>query len=68
LISSEDDLATERVLTTPKRGLGDTTIQKLYVQARENGTNLLTMLTSLASGFGGDIEIPNRYPGESEDA
>ncbi len=60
LISSEDDLATERVLTTPKRGLGDTTIQKLYVQARENGTNLLTMLTSLASGLGGEIEIPNR--------
>lgn len=60
LVSSQDDLATERVLTTPKRGLGETTIQKLYEQARTNQTNLSTMLTTLASGFGGDISIPNR--------
>jgi DNA helicase-2/ATP-dependent DNA helicase PcrA len=60
LVSSEDDLATERVITTPKRGLGDTTISKLYEQARAKNTNLLTILTTLASGFSGDIEIPKR--------
>jgi len=36
LIRSEaDDLAFERVVNQPKRGVGDTTIQKLYVAARQ---------------------------------
>ena len=41
LIRSEaDDLAFERVVNTPKRGVGDTTIQKAYVAARELNTYL----------------------------
>lgn len=41
LIRSEaDDLAFERVCNTPKRGVGDTTIQKAYVAARELNTYL----------------------------
>lgn len=60
LVSSEDDLATERVISTPKRGLGETTITKLYDYARQNNTNLLAMLFSLSNGFGGDIDIPKR--------
>ena len=41
LIRSEaDDLAFERVCNTPKRGIGDTTIQKAYVAARELNTYL----------------------------
>ncbi|OYW89411.1 MAG: DNA helicase II [Hyphomonas sp. 32-62-5] len=41
LIRSEaDDLAFERVCNTPKRGIGDATIQKAYVAARELNTYL----------------------------
>ena len=41
LIRSEaDDLAFERVVNQPKRGVGDTTIQKLHVAAREVNTYL----------------------------
>jgi DNA helicase-2/ATP-dependent DNA helicase PcrA len=41
LIRSEaDDLAFERVCNTPKRGIGDTTIQRMYVAARELNTYL----------------------------
>jgi len=41
LIRSEaDDLAFERVCNTPKRGIGDTTIQKAYVAARSLDTYL----------------------------
>ncbi|WP_395672250.1 ATP-dependent helicase [Phenylobacterium sp.] len=38
LISSpDDDLAFERIVNTPKRGIGDTTVQKLLQIARLNG-------------------------------
>jgi len=41
LIRSEsDDLAFERVVNQPKRGVGDTTIQKMHVAARELNTYL----------------------------
>ena len=33
--SPEDDLAFERIINTPKRGIGDTTVQKIAVAARE---------------------------------
>jgi len=40
-VSPEDDLAFERVVNTPKRGLGDKAVQVIQVQAREDGTSLL---------------------------
>lgn len=40
LISPEDDLAFERIINTPKRGIGATTIQSLYVGARTLGVPL----------------------------
>jgi DNA helicase-2/ATP-dependent DNA helicase PcrA len=41
LIRSEaDDLAFERVVNQPKRGVGDTTIQRMHVAARELNTYL----------------------------
>jgi DNA helicase-2/ATP-dependent DNA helicase PcrA len=41
LIRSEaDDLAFERVVNVPKRGVGDTTIQKVHVVARQMNTPL----------------------------
>jgi len=35
--SPEDDLAFERIVNTPKRGIGDTTVQKIAVTARQMG-------------------------------
>ena len=35
--SPEDDLAFERIVNTPKRGIGDTTVQKIAVTARAMG-------------------------------
>jgi DNA helicase-2/ATP-dependent DNA helicase PcrA len=38
--SEDDDLAFERVVNQPRRGVGDTTLQKLQVMARERGVSL----------------------------
>nr|WP_292908939.1 UvrD-helicase domain-containing protein [Niveispirillum sp.] len=40
LVSPEDDLAFERIINTPKRGIGATTIQSLYVASRTLGVPL----------------------------
>ena len=40
-VSPDDDLAFERVVNTPKRGLGDKAVQVIQLQAREDGTSLL---------------------------
>jgi DNA helicase-2/ATP-dependent DNA helicase PcrA len=37
--SQDDDLAFERIVNTPKRGIGDTTVQKLLQLARLNGVS-----------------------------
>ncbi|HEY3798765.1 MAG TPA: UvrD-helicase domain-containing protein [Caulobacteraceae bacterium] len=37
--SEDDDLAFERIVNTPKRGIGDTTVQKLLVLARGLGVS-----------------------------
>jgi ATP-dependent DNA helicase UvrD/PcrA len=39
--SPDDDLAFERIVNTPKRGLGDKAQQKIQMTAREHGTNLV---------------------------
>ncbi|MGP6085852.1 ATP-dependent helicase [Antarctobacter jejuensis] len=41
VVSPEDDLAFERVVNTPKRGLGDKAQQTIQRIARENGVSLL---------------------------
>ncbi|API58131.1 DNA helicase II [Tardibacter chloracetimidivorans] len=38
----DDDLAFERIINTPKRGLGDKAVQKVHALARATGTGLLT--------------------------
>ncbi|MGB0661620.1 MAG: ATP-dependent helicase [Mangrovicoccus sp.] len=40
-VSLEDDLAFERIVNTPKRGLGDKAQQKIQICARENGVSLV---------------------------
>ncbi|RVV98674.1 DNA helicase II [Mesobaculum littorinae] len=54
-VSPDDDLAFERVVNTPKRGLGDKAQQKIQVTAREHGVNLVDGARILLSekGLGG---------------
>jgi len=40
-VSQDDDLAFERIVNTPKRGLGDKAVQTIQRMARENGVNLI---------------------------
>ena len=37
--SPDDDLAFERIVNTPRRGIGDTTVQKLLAVARDRGVS-----------------------------
>ncbi|MTI01752.1 ATP-dependent helicase [Roseibium sp. RKSG952] len=41
VVSPEDDLAFERIVNTPKRGLGDKAQQTIQMTARENGVSLV---------------------------
>ncbi|WP_407492499.1 ATP-dependent helicase [Pseudooceanicola sp. MF1-13] len=41
VVSPSDDLAFERIVNTPKRGLGDKAQQKIQVTARQNGVPLV---------------------------
>ncbi len=40
-VSLDDDLAFERVVNTPKRGLGDKAVQTIQIMARSNGVSLV---------------------------
>ncbi|MEM6729192.1 MAG: 3'-5' exonuclease, partial [Pseudomonadota bacterium] len=40
-VSLDDDLAFERIVNTPKRGLGDKAVQTIQVMARSNGVSLV---------------------------
>jgi DNA helicase-2/ATP-dependent DNA helicase PcrA len=40
-VSQDDDLAFERIVNTPKRGLGDKAVQTIQITARTNGLNLI---------------------------
>ncbi|MEM9708541.1 MAG: UvrD-helicase domain-containing protein [Pseudomonadota bacterium] len=54
-VSPGDDLAFERVVNTPKRGLGDKAQQKIQIMARTNGVSLVegARLLLNAKGLGG---------------
>jgi DNA helicase-2/ATP-dependent DNA helicase PcrA len=45
--SEDDDLAFERIVNVPKRGIGDTTVQKLLQVARLNGVSASTAARQL---------------------
>jgi DNA helicase-2/ATP-dependent DNA helicase PcrA len=47
VFNPNDDLAFERIVNTPKRGLGDSTLQILYDAARRQGTSLTTAVRTL---------------------
>lgn len=44
---SNDDLALERIINTPKRGIGDSTVQILYTHARVRGISLYQSIIDL---------------------
>ena len=54
--SEDDDLAFERIVNQPKRGIGDTSVQKLLTVARLNGVSA----TLAARGVVHTDELPTR--------
>ncbi|HYE42399.1 MAG TPA: UvrD-helicase domain-containing protein [Caulobacteraceae bacterium] len=54
--SEDDDLAFERIVNTPKRGIGDASVQKLLVVARHNGVSAMRAARELV----GSDELPAR--------
>lgn len=47
IVQPADDLALERIINVPKRGLGDTTVATLYAHARKRGISLHDAITDL---------------------
>ncbi len=47
--SPDDDLAFERIVNTPRRGVGDTTVQKLLQLARRRGVSAMAAARDLAA-------------------
>jgi DNA helicase-2/ATP-dependent DNA helicase PcrA len=47
--SEDDDLAFERIVNTPKRGVGDTSVQKILATARLNGVSASRAARELVS-------------------
>ena len=57
-VSTDDDLAFERIVNTPKRGLGPKAIEKIQTAARANGVSLfegarIAVMTKAIGGKGG---------------
>ncbi|MGH6908012.1 MAG: ATP-dependent helicase, partial [Aestuariivirga sp.] len=44
----DNDLAFERIINTPKRGIGDSSVKRLHVHARAQGTSLYRAAETLA--------------------
>jgi DNA helicase-2/ATP-dependent DNA helicase PcrA len=47
-VSPDNDLAFERIVNTPKRGIGDTSVQRMHQFARARGTSLHRAAEALA--------------------
>ena len=66
-ISTDDDLAFERVVNTPKRGLGDKAQQKIQIAARGNGVSLVEgariLLDTKGLGGKGAVELARLIDG-----
>lgn len=59
LMSTDDDLAFERVVNVPRRGIGASTLQQIHAKAREGGSSLFETMAnmSLAGEFKGKARI-----------
>ena len=49
IIQSQDDLALERIINVPKRGVGKSTLQILYKHARSQGVCLYEAIQQIIS-------------------
>ncbi len=56
VLSPDNDLKFERIINTPKRGIGDASIKKMYDVARARGTSLYTAASSMVASD----ELPNK--------
>ncbi len=63
-MNPDDDEALRRVINTPARGIGDTTLNRLTRTAIESGVSLWTVLTSLDQYPTGITAVPARKLGE----
>lgn len=52
VITGNDYVAFQRTINIPKRGIGETTIEKMRAHASERGVALMTLLVELVSGAG----------------
>lgn len=52
VVQPADDLAFERIINTPKRGIGDTTVQNLYAESRVRATPLTTTAELMVASGG----------------
>jgi superfamily I DNA/RNA helicase len=59
-VSPDDDLAFERVVNVPKRGLGDKAVQTIQMQAREDGVSLLEGARYLVAKGGSAARAPEQ--------
>jgi len=57
--SPDNDLAFERIVNTPKRGIGDTSVKRMHVHARAQGTSLYRAAEALSLSD----ELPNKTRG-----
>jgi DNA helicase II / ATP-dependent DNA helicase PcrA len=56
VLSPDNDLKFERIINTPKRGIGDASIKKMYDVARKQGTSLYVAASSMIASD----ELPNK--------
>ncbi len=63
MVSPSDDLAFERIINLPRRGVGEAALQTLHVAARERGVPM-TVATSLLLASGGLRGRPRETLGE----
>ena len=47
IVSEDDDLAFERIVNVPKRGIGDTSVQKILSIARQSGVSAMSAVRDL---------------------
>ena len=47
IVQPNDDLALERIINVPKRGIGDSTVQLLHLHAKNNQLSLFASITEL---------------------
>ncbi|PRW20204.1 ATP-dependent DNA helicase isoform B [Chlorella sorokiniana] len=63
-VSLRDDVALARIINTPRRGLGDTSIEKLHAAAAAQGVTLSALLFGGAAAVGGGSaglpQLPDR--------